>query len=323
MSSTRKTNIVIPKTTNTMVNIFKQIFLFLLIAFLIVLLYINLTSIYNCMAEKNNKVVKEYTDNKGNTFYSEKDILPNGDRVHKQKIVSIDGSVYMKQTTIKTNGDIIVSEKMEYPTNDVELKNVVQTSDGSVQTQVVIVKSDGSAIQEIVVTNPEGISQSQVQTQNTEGETKVGAIVTTDSEGNVITQSDVSNTVVTEEVNTGTEPTNPSEIVELETSVPFTNKEYYSEDLPKQNAILGEDYEQYLKDISLEPSIIENHMKNVKDQKNITSTASFNPTRSDTQDIVTTVGLTRNAFIPVSKFATSVPSTDPEQGPAPKRFYWQ
>jgi len=43
------------------------------------------------------------------------------------------------------------------------------------------------------------------------------------------------------------------------------------------------DYNEMLIKMSLEPSVIDQHNNYVKDRKNITNTASFLPTRSDSQ----------------------------------------
>jgi hypothetical protein len=68
--------------------------------------------------------------------------------------------------------------------------------------------------------------------------------------------------------------------------------------------------------------VIQQHNQYVTDRNKVTSTASFAPSRSDNQDIVTTWGLARRTYIPIDPSARNVPSQDPEQGSKPIRLQW-
>lgn len=112
-------------------------------------------------------------------------------------------------------------------------------------------------------------------------------------------------------------------------SASFLNKEPFTNDLPyqldNQSMSLPEvidDYNDILQKMSLDSEVINNHNQYVNDRNKVTSTASFSPSRSDNQDIVTTWGLTKPSYIPVDPSARNVPSQDPEQGSKPVRLQW-
>jgi len=108
----------------------------------------------------------------------------------------------------------------------------------------------------------------------------------------------------------------------------FTNMEPFTNDLPYQlkNETLhispDLDYNDFLQKMSLDKDVIQQHNQYVTDRNKITSTASFAPSRSDNQDIVTTWGLARPTYIPIDPSARNIPSQDPEQGSKPVRLQW-
>jgi hypothetical protein len=108
----------------------------------------------------------------------------------------------------------------------------------------------------------------------------------------------------------------------------FTNMEPFTNDLPYQlknetlNISPDLDYNDFLQKMSLDQDVIEQHNQYVTDRNKVTSTASFAPSRSDNQDIVTTWGLARRTYIPIDPSARNVPSQDPEQGSKPVRLQW-
>ena len=109
----------------------------------------------------------------------------------------------------------------------------------------------------------------------------------------------------------------------------FTNMEPFTNDLPYQlnNESLSIspdlDYNDFLQKMSLDKDVVQQHNQYVNDRNKVTSTASFAPSRSDNQDIVTTWGLTKPTYIPVDPSARNVPSQDPEQGSKPVRLQWK
>ena len=108
----------------------------------------------------------------------------------------------------------------------------------------------------------------------------------------------------------------------------FSNQEPFTNDLPYQldnkslTLLPDTDYSDFLQKMSLDQDVIKQHNQYVKDRNQITSTASFNPSRSDNQDVVTTWGLTKSTYVPVDPSARNVPSQNPEQGSKPVRLYW-
>lgn len=109
----------------------------------------------------------------------------------------------------------------------------------------------------------------------------------------------------------------------------FKNLEPFTNDLPYElkgtqlslNPDL--DYNDFLQNMSLDQDVIKQHQQYVNDRNKITSTASFAPSRSDNQDIVTTWGLSKPNYIKVDPSARNVPSQDPEQGSKPVRLQWK
>jgi hypothetical protein len=109
----------------------------------------------------------------------------------------------------------------------------------------------------------------------------------------------------------------------------FTNMEPFTNDLPYQlnneslNLSPDLDYNDFLQKMSLDQDVVKQHNQYVNDRNKVTSTASFAPSRSDNQDIVTTWGLTKPTYVPVDPSARNVPSQDPEQGSKPVRLQWK
>ena len=118
-----------------------------------------------------------------------------------------------------------------------------------------------------------------------------------------------------------TEPVEPPATEPVE---PFTN------DLPyqlnnvtvKYSSNEDTDYNELLQDMALDNDVKSQHKQYVTDRNKVTSTASFVPARSDTQDIVPRWGLSANTYIPIDSSAREIPSQDPEQGPKPVRLRW-
>lgn len=119
------------------------------------------------------------------------------------------------------------------------------------------------------------------------------------------------------------EPSAPSSFSNNETLEPFTN------DLPYQLNNLSvkypnedTDYNEVLQDMALDNEVKSQHKQYVTDRNKVTSTASFVPARSDTQDIVTRWGLSSSSYIPIDSSAREIPSQEPEQGPKPIQLRW-
>jgi hypothetical protein len=104
---------------------------------------------------------------------------------------------------------------------------------------------------------------------------------------------------------------------------PFTNDLPYQ--LKNESIKLNPDmdYSEILKNMSLDQDVITQHNQYVNDRNKITSTASFAPSRSDNQDIVTTWGLTKPKYVNIDSSARNVPSQDPEQGSKPITLQWK
>ena len=104
---------------------------------------------------------------------------------------------------------------------------------------------------------------------------------------------------------------------------PFTNDLPYQ--LKNESVKLNPDidYSEMLKTMSLDQDVIKQHNQYVNDRNKITSTASFAPSRSDNQDIVTTWGLSKPKYINIDPSARNVPSQDPEQGSKPITLQWK
>lgn len=124
------------------------------------------------------------------------------------------------------------------------------------------------------------------------------------------------------------QPVGEQPVGEQAKPTPFTNMEPFTNDLPYQlknenlNISPDLDYNDFLQKMSLDQDVIEQHNQYVTDRNKVTSTASFAPSRSDNQDIVTTWGLARRTYIPIDPSARNVPSQDPEQGSKPVRLQW-
>lgn len=127
-------------------------------------------------------------------------------------------------------------------------------------------------------------------------------------------------------------PVVPSAPVEPSTPSPFSNNqtlEPFTNDLPYQLNNLSvkypnedTDYNEVLQDMALDNEVKSQHKQYVTDRNKVTSTASFVPARSDTQDIVTRWGLSSSSYIPIDSSAREIPSQEPEQGPKPIRLRW-
>jgi hypothetical protein len=106
-------------------------------------------------------------------------------------------------------------------------------------------------------------------------------------------------------------------------SEPFTNDLPYQ--LKKEIITLSEndEYSDVLQKMALDQDVVKQHNTYVNERNKITSTASFSPMRSDNQDIVTTVGLTKPSFVKVDESARQVPSSTPEQQSAPVQLFWR
>jgi hypothetical protein len=111
----------------------------------------------------------------------------------------------------------------------------------------------------------------------------------------------------------------PSKFTNLE---PFTNDLPYELDNQKITLKEDEDYSEILQQMALDKEVITQHKQYVNDRNKITSTASFDPERSDSQDIVTRWGLTSIGYVKQDPSAREVPSQDPEQGSKPIKLRW-
>jgi hypothetical protein len=118
----------------------------------------------------------------------------------------------------------------------------------------------------------------------------------------------------------------------------FTNnfdekdRENFNNDLPNSNVVLpedGDDYSNTIQAMALDNSVLEQHNTYVNDRNKVTSTASFQPSRSDTQDVVPFVGLRRPQYSAndkdlVDDSARTVPSEmDSDHLGKPTQIYWK
>lgn len=107
-------------------------------------------------------------------------------------------------------------------------------------------------------------------------------------------------------------------------------KEPFTNDLPNENVKLddSDNYNQTIQDMALESAVVKQHKEYVTEQNKVTSTASFYPSRSDSQDVVPFVGLRRPQYIVngkdlVDSAARSVPSeVDGKQLSKPSTLSW-
>lgn len=77
-------------------------------------------------------------------------------------------------------------------------------------------------------------------------------------------------------------------------------QENFDNDLPNQTNKIptdGTNYADIAADMALEKSVKEQHKQYVNQREKYTGTASFNPERSDSQDLVTFVGLRRPSYL--------------------------
>ena len=110
----------------------------------------------------------------------------------------------------------------------------------------------------------------------------------------------------------------------------LTSLEGFSNDLPNQSPVFGEDidYNETLMSMALEPSVISQHADYINDKNRSTNTASFLPSRSDSQTIVPFVGLRRPQYVVnnkdlVDNTARSVPSVlNSDQLDKPIKISW-
>jgi hypothetical protein len=103
----------------------------------------------------------------------------------------------------------------------------------------------------------------------------------------------------------------------------FTNDLPYQEKNESMKLYPEDDYSDVLQKMSLDNNVFKQHNQYVTDRNKITSTASYIPARSDTQDIVTTWGLARRSLLPmIDPSAREVPSQNPEQGSKPIQLRW-
>jgi hypothetical protein len=112
----------------------------------------------------------------------------------------------------------------------------------------------------------------------------------------------------------------------------FEEPEPFNNDLPNQNVKLKEEgnySEESLPLMALDKSVIQQHNKYVTERNKVTSTASFQPSRSDTQDVVPFVGLRRPSYSVngkdlVDETARSVPTElDADKLAKPTQIYWK
>lgn len=110
-------------------------------------------------------------------------------------------------------------------------------------------------------------------------------------------------------------------------------QENFENDLPNQTKPLPLDNEMNYSDtaanMALEQSVKDQHKKYVNQREKFTGTASFNPERSDSQDIVTFVGLRRPSYLTnsgetlVDPSARQVPTVvDPKSLSKPVNLTW-
>ena len=107
--------------------------------------------------------------------------------------------------------------------------------------------------------------------------------------------------------------------------------EPFNNDLPNQKVKLDEttEYNELIQSMALDKSVKDQHKNYVTDRNKITNTASFQPRRSDTQDVVPFVGLRRpqysvNGVDLVDNTARNVPSElEADQLAKPTQIFWK
>jgi hypothetical protein len=83
-------------------------------------------------------------------------------------------------------------------------------------------------------------------------------------------------------------------------AVELSLKDSFDNDLPNQTNPIptdGTNYADVAADMALEKSVKDQHKQYINQREKYTGTASFNPERSDSQDIVTFVGLRRPSYL--------------------------
>jgi hypothetical protein len=83
-------------------------------------------------------------------------------------------------------------------------------------------------------------------------------------------------------------------------AVELSLKDSFNNDLPNQTNPIptdGTNYADVAADMALEKSVKDQHRQYINQREKYTGTASFNPERSDSQDIVTFVGLRRPSYL--------------------------
>lgn len=107
-------------------------------------------------------------------------------------------------------------------------------------------------------------------------------------------------------------------------------RESFSNDLPNNNVSLDNEvsYNDILQSMALEPEVISQHKEYLTDKSKSTNTASFLPSRSDSQTVVPFVGLRRPQYLInnkdlVDESARTVPSElDADQLDRPVKISW-
>lgn len=111
----------------------------------------------------------------------------------------------------------------------------------------------------------------------------------------------------------------------------FDESEPFNNDLPNQKVKLDEssEYNEIIQNMALDKSVKDQHKNYVSDRNRVTNTASFQPSRSDTQDVVPFIGLRRPQYSAngkdlVDNTARSVPSElDADRLAKPTQIFWK
>jgi hypothetical protein len=107
--------------------------------------------------------------------------------------------------------------------------------------------------------------------------------------------------------------------------------EPFNNDLPNQKVKLDEntEYNELIQSMALDKSVKDQHKNYVNDRNKVTNTASFQPSRSDTQDVVPFIGLRRpqysvNGVDLVDNTARTVPSElEADKLAKPTQIFWK
>lgn len=112
----------------------------------------------------------------------------------------------------------------------------------------------------------------------------------------------------------------------------LNNKSTFDNDLPNQETPIptdGTNYSDIAANMALESGVVKQHNQYVKQREKYTGTASFNPERSDSQDIVPFVGLRKTSYLTskgeslLDPTARQVPSVvDPSSLSKPTGLNW-